>query len=935
MENPTRRRIAGLAAGAVVLVLALLVLLPYLFRDRIAARVQAEIGNRIEADVAWGGVGLSLIRDFPNATLRLDDVAVVGRDRFDGDTLAHIGSFRLALDLPSAVRSLRRTGPLVVRSVEVERPTLRLLVLEDGTANWQLLGAADEAAPAGSDPLELKLRRLEVRDGEISLADRQAGLFASVAGLRQSLRGDFRQTRFTLGSRTAADEVSVRFAGVPYLSRVALNVDTEIDVDQAAGQLVLQRTEIRLNDLLLALAGTVGIGDDPVMDLEFSAPGTSFREILSLVPAVYRNDFEALQASGTMAVSGSVRGRFGADAFPALALQANVRDGRFQYPDLPLPARDVFLDLSLTNPGGDADRTVVSLRRFQVVIGNDPVEGSFSVRTPVSDPAVEFAVRGRLDLADLNRTLKLPGAEELTGILAADASMQARLSDIERQQYDRVGAEGVVSASGVAIRTETLPHALQVDEGQLRLSPRYAELTSFRGRVGSSDLAMTGRLDNLLGFVLRDEELRGQARVASNFFDLNEWRSGEGDLEAIIVPPNLDLGLVAEVQRLAFAEMELRNVSGALRIRDRRATLDDFRMDVFGGSMALTGWYDTAAPGAPTFDLGLRLASIDVVGAAGSVATFRALAPVAQYARGRISTELRLSGALGNDMAPVLGALSGRGSLQAAGLALEGFPGLDRLADLLSTEALRNPALSEVRSSFTIQDGRLHVSPFDVRLGPFATTVSGSHGLDETLDYTLALLVPASLLGADANRAMTALASRAGRVVSSFQPTEVISLGVRLGGTVRNPTVATDFRGAATSAAQQVTGALREEADRRVEAVGERVEAAVDETRRRAEAEARRVLEEAERQAARIRAEAEPIAEALRREGYEQADALVARASNPAARVAAQAAAGRLRRETDERADRVLREADSRAEAVLGEARRRADTIVQPEPPPR
>ena len=85
------------------------------------------------------------------------------------------------------------------------------------------------------------------------------------------------------------------------------------------------------------------------MDLAFRAPGTSFKEILSLVPAVYlREGFDELQATGSMAVEGRVRGGWGEHAFPALSIDATVRDGGFRYPDLPLAAREIAFDASLT-----------------------------------------------------------------------------------------------------------------------------------------------------------------------------------------------------------------------------------------------------------------------------------------------------------------------------------------------------------------------------------------------------------------------------------------------------------------------------------------------------------------------------------------------------------------------------------------------------------
>ena len=190
--------------------------------------------------------------------------------------------------------------------------------------------------------------------------------------------------------------------------------------------------EVRINDLPLRFSGSATVGADRTdLDVTFGAPETDFRHILSLVPAIYAQDFESLRTTGTMAVSGTVKGAFGEDAFPAFTLQATVADGTFRYPDLPLPARDIALNLSIRNPGGDVDSTVVDLERLHVVIGDDPVEASMRLRTPVSDPDVDLRVDGRLDLAKLAQTVKLEGVEELAGVVAANAAVRTRLSWIE------------------------------------------------------------------------------------------------------------------------------------------------------------------------------------------------------------------------------------------------------------------------------------------------------------------------------------------------------------------------------------------------------------------------------------------------------------------------------------------------------------------------
>src|SRR5690349_6029762 len=89
MRSP--RKLALVVGSVAAALLLVLVLVPLLFRDRIAARLKAELDRSVNARLAWDGVGLSLLRDFPNATLSVDRFSVVGVAPFAGDTLAAIG----------------------------------------------------------------------------------------------------------------------------------------------------------------------------------------------------------------------------------------------------------------------------------------------------------------------------------------------------------------------------------------------------------------------------------------------------------------------------------------------------------------------------------------------------------------------------------------------------------------------------------------------------------------------------------------------------------------------------------------------------------------------------------------------------------------------------------------------------------------------------
>ena len=900
-------RIAVAVATPIAVVLVLLAVVPFLFRARIAETAQREVNQSVDAHVAWQRVGLSFFQHFPNLSLSLDGLTIIGAGRFEADTLAAVQRLRVVLDLGSVVGNVMSGKPLVVRALELDQPRLNLIVLEDGTANWNITKTAPAPAAApNAKAFAVSLRDVAVSDARFAFDDRHANLRASLIGYDQSLSGDLSQSRVVIHTTASADTATVVFAGIPYLDRVKIGLTTDIDADLAARSYSLGATTLSLNDLALGVSGTVkSLGKSLALDLALKAPSTNFRSILSLVPAVYAHDFGTVQTSGTVAVDGWVKGTYGASAFPSFTVATKVHDAAFKYRDLPLPARSIFVDLSATNPGGSADSTVVKLDRFHVVLGANPIDAHMVLRTPVSDPDVDASVSGTVDLADLRRTVKLEGIDQLAGTVSADAAVRTRMSYLARKTYDKVAANGTVTVGGLTVKGAALPRPLAVRQASLALAPQHATLKSFAGTIGSSDLEASGTLDNFIAFALHGDTLHGTATIKSTRFDLNEWRSG-GDVDVIPVPPKIDFALNATVGQLLYEKLTMTDAHARLRIANQRATLEQFETNTLGGQVAVTGFYETTRPAQPTFDVNAKLTRVDVPSAFQAFTTVQMLAPVAKYTSGSVTTNVHLTGALGKNMMPAFPSLGGAGTLETSALAIRGFPALTKLAQATKLDVLNNPTLEALRAAFTIDSGRLTVRPFDVKVAGITANVAGSNGLDQSLRYTLGLRVPRALLGGAANQALAGLASKASQAGIDLAAAPEIPLAVQIGGTVTNPTVTLDLASAGSSVKAAAQQAVTQQAS----------------------AAATQLVQEAQQRAAAVVQSAQALADTVKQTGYRQADSLTAKAGdNPLMQVAAKAAADKLRKQSDDKAAAIVRAANQRADSMVAAARAQAAKV--------
>lgn len=84
----------------VALLLIAAIALPIIYKSKIVALVKTEINNNVNATVNFNDdIELSIIKSFPNFTLGINKLSVVGINEFDGDTLVAMDKLETVIDI--------------------------------------------------------------------------------------------------------------------------------------------------------------------------------------------------------------------------------------------------------------------------------------------------------------------------------------------------------------------------------------------------------------------------------------------------------------------------------------------------------------------------------------------------------------------------------------------------------------------------------------------------------------------------------------------------------------------------------------------------------------------------------------------------------------------------------------------------------------------
>jgi len=921
--------ILKVVAGLVLLILILLFTVPVLFKDKIRTKVEQVINESVNAQVKFEDYKLGFFRNFPNISFSLNGVSVVGMDKFENDTLAGFKSFNLVFNLAS----LFGKSGYEVKSIIVDRAVVNAIILEDGSANWDIVKDTTEAPveeETTTSDMRILLKKVALLNSSIAYTDKSSEMEAYLNDVNFNLKGDMTMSETDMQILLNIGEVTFVMEDTKYLNKATADSKIDLLADLDSMRFTLRENYLSINDLKLNLSGVVAItGDDIETDLTFGTDQTSFKTLLSLIPAVYMTDFKDLKTSGEFSLSGAAKGVYSdADStLPDISLSLDVNNGLIIYPDLPEQISNINLKSKVLVNGKNLDKTTVNVEGFHMELAGNPFDMTFELKTPISDPDFKGSMVGKIDLNALSEAIPLDSIN-LSGIIDMSVTMAGRLSMIEKEQYDSFKASGKMNIANMLVAMKGYPE-VKINEAGFEFTPAYAAMNRADLNIGGkSDFVISGRLENYIPYVIKNDVIRGNLSLRSKLVDMTEIMSKIGvdrtvvedttALALIKVPENLDFDFNALINEFIYDKIKAQNVKGHIIVRNGILSIRETGMNILGGSITMNADYDTRDTLKPVMKTDFTMQHMAVKDAFNTFNTVQKLAPAAKGIDGNFSATMAYSSLLGSNMMPLIHTISGSGKLQSDQVMLVESASYNKMKELLKLGDNYTNTFKDLNLSFKINDGRIYVSPFNTKVGNIRMNISGDQGIDQTINYVIRTEIPRSDLGSSVNSLIDNLSAQASIFGFSYKPAETIKVNVKVTGTFGKPVV-TPFFGSSPGESAGGMGAK--------ETIKETISTAVDQTKEKvrseAEVQADKLIQEAEEKGRLLRDEAARAAEKIRQEADVQAENLIkaAESKGTLARMAAQKGAESLRKEADRQADRLIQEADNQANKLLEEAK--------------
>ena len=512
------KKTAFIILGIIVFLFLALLILPLVFQKSIENKAKKEIDNNTNAQVSFDRVSLSVFKDFPNPTISLHDLNIVCENEFAGDTLANIKEVAIEMSL----KSLLFGDKPELKSAHFKNAKIDIEISKNGNANYDIF-KPDTAKTTDSSTVNLAFDNIEITDGEFTYEDKLRNTYVKMEDIDHIGSGDFLKDIFDFSTITKIDKMTFHFNNIKYLIKKEIELDLIMEMNLKENKFSFKENRLRINHFQVGLEGFLTILENGYdMDLKLATKETEFKNILSLIPGVYKKDFDKVKTDGEIAFEGQVKGKYtyledSLDILPNFHFELKIKDGMFKVDTLPTAVNNIQVDLVVDNKYGILDSTVFDLKKLHVDMGKHPIDGRIRV-VGVKNYCIDSDIIADMELEELESMYPIKGLK-LKGKLDFELKAKgkyAELNDVIKEipsfHLDMKLADGRVKFDTLAAIKDIQLHLL-CDNETGKLENTILNFKSINLDMGGNPVSGYAKVEGYKNYLI-DADIKANLNLA-------------------------------------------------------------------------------------------------------------------------------------------------------------------------------------------------------------------------------------------------------------------------------------------------------------------------------------------------------------------------------------------------------------------------------------
>jgi len=512
---------------------------------------------------------------------------------------------------------------------------------------------------------------------------------------------------------------------------------------------------------------------------------TELRFDLATIKEFYPIDEDTLKMSGLLTAQAALKGKADQIERSVESGSINLRDGFISHKNLGRPIEDFNLESVL-----EGNRLTVVSAGLRT--GENNLKASGLITNYLSEERIiNLKLEGNAALNEISNYYELsPAITKLTGRAEMNLQAEGQPSNPAEMKFN-----GRLNVSDVMVEGDSLVQPVHDLNGELNLTPEAVSLESLTFNLGSSDIRLSGTMNDYMEFMKQPEDRNAVPHITgtfkSNYLNTDElidWQDTTATTEPIPMElPQMTSSVTAAIEKMLVTGVNMRQLEARASTTSDQIKLEQATVELFEGRANGSFVWDISQPLQTNISF---LGSLDSLRAETFFEEYAVLgenSKIHNHLSGTFNADVDYYSELDEFLEPVIETTKMDGSFSMSDSRLKDHPLQKKMAALFKAGELRNIPLDEFKSTFAAENSVLTLNDLKLTSGDIGVEMDGTqHLITDAIDYKAKIFLP----GRFKNGIASVLSEQAVKALTQENGTILVPL--RITGTSENPKTTPD-----------------------------------------------------------------------------------------------------------------------------------------------
>jgi uncharacterized protein involved in outer membrane biogenesis len=716
----------------------------YYNQDQLIDKILSEINKSIQTPVEVGTIDINWWTDFPNISLRFQDVFIEESLERSSLPLAKLEELALSFNTLDFLK-----GDYSFEKIILKRGEVTIRTTSSGERNYDILKRTEGTS---SQEVNFNLKDIQIQSVQVNYVDE--GLRQSYLQYAEELKASLNKVGDVYHIKASGKLTSkaIKIGEYSYFENKNLNVKTELNYTQGAETVEILPSQLLLSGNEFQISGDYEILNS-YMDIQVQGVESDFTTLISLLPENYRKQLAEYESKGNAKFEGSLIGKLTARESPKINFNFSVDNASLFQAEYNTRFENLSFHGNFSNGANQSLRTCqLVLKDLKGSLKNKPFTADLGIKD-FENYLINLSTEGQITTQDLFTFF--PNHEKyskLEGLIDFNISLAGYLDDFKQASTaTRINNSGEIILTNLAGIYEDYPLPIREVNGRLMFNKNDIAINYLQGKIGDSDIELSGFFLNIIPYFLKNNQsLLIEAETISENINLNELLSGLSNAENTIekqeesfkfaLSPKLKLDLTSHISTLEFKRFHARNISGKIKLANQILEAPQLGLESGGGKMTLSGNVNAKKGNEIRINTQANFKGLNIDSIFYTFENFQQDFLTDRHLKGKINAEVKAFILLDEGLNFQSDAFTATIDAKVENGELNDFEPMLSLSDYVREDELKRLNFGELSNTIEIRNKVIYLPEMSIRSNVSDILLQGTHTFSQEINYRL--LVP-------------------------------------------------------------------------------------------------------------------------------------------------------------------------------------------------